>query len=411
MKKVLSLLLAGILVFSCTVTAFAKTVSATEANEALSQAHTEFNEIITNRLDVDNDGNIVAGDARSVLLYSAGLEEEYAEAASFDVDGDGAVTAIDARCILRVAAMLDSVDLYYTTQEKLDYFNAILNAAKPNNYTLYKNGINYVSNVTVDDPNNVIGSLSDALKKVDSSSDFSSELVNSKGEKTYSGNTYIAQTSRAKNKMMLINNPDTGENEDQSSYLTLSDVSKAEYKTNQTYTFYRYGTKKNSNNTTVLDTSNLVYSETVTGLDSLTVYLVKDNTVDGIHTSKAFTVYEKETLEAEVNEVAESFNSMSMDLSLLGDMQFNVTPSLGSVKYYNAQITVYYYPENGKIVAAYYSNYTDYTMGLYMDIDISIPLYILYLDKAGQVNITNSNQSIYEYYFIGNNPDHIAWTS
>lgn len=414
MKKIVSILLATVLTFSFSLTAFA--VTAADANAARDSAKETFDNLAFDKFDVDDDEHIAAADARLVLLYSAGLRTEEAKAAAAaDIDGDGKVSAVDARTVLRVSSKLENATDYYTDSEKLAYFNAILNTARPNNYYLYKNGVEYTANVSYTDPNGVVKKLDDAFDRVESSvgeeMNFAAELTNAKGERVYSGNTIRVSSnskSYAANKMMIIHN-ENGADDKVSSYLTVDDVTKVEHKTNQTYTFVRYGTKENSNGTVVIDTSNVIYTESVTGLDSLTVYLKSDNNIKGEHSSKAFEVYSQEQIDSEIQSVAKSFESMSADLSILGNMQFNVTPSVGDIKYYNAYITVYYHPNSGEIVAAYYSMYTDYTMGLYMDVDISIPLYVMYVDAEGPVNITTKTLSTKEYYFISNNENHVDW--
>ena len=94
---------------------------------------------------------------------------------------------------------------------------------------------------------------------------------------------------------------------------------------------------------------------------------------------------------------------MSEEIANFG--KFKVSPSFGGIKYYNTEITVYYHPANGQIVAAYYSMDVDYKMVLNMDINVKLP----YIKASGPVSITNTTQSIKEFYFIKNNPNHIPW--
>lgn len=404
MKKIISILLAAVLMFSFSFSAFAAAVHRDTANATRNAAKETFDNLKNTKFDVDGSGSITAADARATLLRSAGLSQTDVNESKMDTDGDGKVTAIDARVILRLSAGLESIGSYLSASEKLDYFNAILNTAIPNKYQLYKNGIEYTADVTYTDPNGVISALDNAFSSIDDSVSFKDALVGGKGEKVYSGNTAVANYNLASNRMMVIYNAD-GVDEDQSSYLTVDDITGVEYKTNQTYTFTRYGTDSDGQ----IDYSNMIYTQSVTGLDSLTVYLKSDNNVTGEHSAKAFTVYDQATLEKEVSKVSEQFNNMSMEFSALYSMQFNVTPSVGDVKYHDGYITIYFYPDSGNIVSAYYSLYTDYTMGLYMDVDIFMALPYISVDKAGQVNITNSTQSIKEFYFYTNNPNHVKW--
>lgn len=64
--------------------------------------------------DVDNDKNVTASDARTVLRASVGLEtltEEQKKVA--DIDGNSTVTASDARMILRMSVALEPIEHYY----------------------------------------------------------------------------------------------------------------------------------------------------------------------------------------------------------------------------------------------------------------------------------------------------------
>lgn len=401
MKKIIAIILAAALMFSFSLNAFA--VTSGTANSVRNAAKENFDNLKNTRFDVDGSDSITAADARATLLKSAGLVQDNVDTSKMDTDGDGKVTAIDARAILRLSAGLDSISGYLSDADKLDYFNAILNTAIPNRYRLYKNGIEHTANVSYTDPKGVISALDDAFSSIDDSVSFKDALISGKGEKVYSESTTFGNINTSNNRMMKILNSD-GVYDEQSSYLTVDDITGVEYKTNQTYTFTRYGTNDDGQ-----INSNVLYSQTVTGLESLTVYLKADNDVTGAHTSKAFTVYNQDVLEKEVKKVAEQFNSMSMDFTALYQMQFDVTPSVGGIKYYNGYITVYFNPDNGNIVSAYYSLYTDYTMGLYMDVNIFMAIPYINVDKAGQVNITNTTQSIKEFYFIENNPNHVSW--
>lgn len=61
--------------------------------------------------DVNGDEKITANDARSVLRFSAMLDNpDYAQTFAADVNGDSKITANDARKILRVSAHLDYFD-------------------------------------------------------------------------------------------------------------------------------------------------------------------------------------------------------------------------------------------------------------------------------------------------------------
>ena len=96
MKKIISVLLAIILAFSCVVMACA-------------EDSIDWGDIGYKRGDVNADGKISAVDALMVLKYVAGSETLTSSQmfrANMNQDKEGAVTAIDARWILQAAAGL-----------------------------------------------------------------------------------------------------------------------------------------------------------------------------------------------------------------------------------------------------------------------------------------------------------------
>lgn len=406
MKKVISILLALICAFSVSVTSFAAAISAPDSLAAVEIAKSAFDTNAKTKFDVNNDGRITAADARATLLTSAGLSQQNLNTNKMDVDIDGSITALDARTILRISAGLEVVQDYMYS-EMLSYFNAILNTAIPNRYSLYYNGMDTTVGVKSSDPKGVLKSLDDAFKNIDDTVSFSDSLAGGTGDEIYDAkNTiYGSNTDNSKKRMMKI-----GADEEVSSYLTISDVSKIEYKKNQSYTFKRYGTTKNAEGRTVVDRNTVVYTETVSGLDYMKVYIKADNDVNGTHVSKVSTVYKQSELEADVNKIAEQFNNMSMEMTQLYQIVFDVTPSVGGVKYYNAFVEIYFKPEDGTIVAANYSVDTDYTIGLYMDVKIFLIAPYVNVDKEGLVSITNSTRTTKEYYFYKNlNPNNNGW--
>ncbi len=99
MKKIISVLLAIVLAFSCVVIACA-------AEDELSWEEIKMG---GKRGDVNRDDKITAVDALMVLKYVAGtqeLTEKQLLRANMNNDSAGAVTAIDARWILQTAAGL-----------------------------------------------------------------------------------------------------------------------------------------------------------------------------------------------------------------------------------------------------------------------------------------------------------------
>ena len=96
MKKIISILLAVILAFSCVVMACAE--------DELSWEEIKMG---GKRGDINADGKITAVDALMVLKYVAGSEElSEMRVLRADMDKDSNVTAIDARWILQTAAGL-----------------------------------------------------------------------------------------------------------------------------------------------------------------------------------------------------------------------------------------------------------------------------------------------------------------
>lgn len=88
MKKIISLFLVAVMVFSLSVVAFAAKLG-----------------------DVNGDGKVTASDAVLVLQASAGIKTLTAEQKDrADYNKDGKVSAIDARKILQVVAGLISVE-------------------------------------------------------------------------------------------------------------------------------------------------------------------------------------------------------------------------------------------------------------------------------------------------------------
>jgi hypothetical protein len=88
MKKIISAVLVIVMLLAFCVTGSARTVKPG---------------------DMDGDGNITAGDARTVLRIAAQLEHGDDEALIIgDMDRDGNITAGDARTVLRISAQLES---------------------------------------------------------------------------------------------------------------------------------------------------------------------------------------------------------------------------------------------------------------------------------------------------------------
>ena len=100
MKRILSLVLAFVVILSCGICAYGE--------EAISED--ENYNIITDAFfagDVTDDGKITAADARVILKFAACLDTPSEKQQYFaDVNSDGKITATDARIVLRRAAQL-----------------------------------------------------------------------------------------------------------------------------------------------------------------------------------------------------------------------------------------------------------------------------------------------------------------
>lgn len=87
MKKIISILLATVMAASSVVMAFAKPII---------------------KGDTNNDGEILASDARNILLVVSGQKTiSKNEQALYDVNESGDITAVDARLVLRTVAGLE----------------------------------------------------------------------------------------------------------------------------------------------------------------------------------------------------------------------------------------------------------------------------------------------------------------
>lgn len=434
MKKVLLLFLAVLLIILCAVQTFAATSTTEAYNKALA-AHTakfaEFSETLS-RYDVDGKDGISPVDARITLRYSAGLETEGADTAKMDADGDGVVTSIDARYLLRISVGLESSSEFIPSQLKLDFFNALINLPKAaaersstnnNYYYVYANCIENIGNVTLKDTDGVIAALNNGMNKIATSeadkTDFAETLTSGFYANTSSyiksmgstvGLTGTPSYARARNLLPVILNS-AGEDEYMGSYLTLDDIEKIEYKIDQTYKFTRYADTKDAATGKTVIGKDVLFTQSVTGLDSLTVYLKEDNSISGTHTSKAFVVEDEDDVMSEMEGVDNSF--VADDFNEYGDFEFSSKTTLNSFKYHGAKITVYFYSATGNVVAICYDKSINYTVKLWMDIYIKLNaligglldpslLFSPLVDKAGNIHVTNNENIYQEFFFVKN---------
>ena len=407
MKKIISVFCAVILI----VASFAfpaGAISVSDANETLASANTAFKTIISERLDVNGSGKIEAADARLVLLASAGLlEEGLVNQENADLDGDGRITAIDARLFLRIAASLEPVEKYVTLTdaEKLNYFTAIVNSIKPNRYKFYIYEVTKNPKITHNNPA-LINDINSQMNSISSimgveSEDFGKELttpvkdVVSRGysEKTASNSSIPVKGSQY------------------ASVATLDNVKKIEYKSNDTYTI---DTKVS------YSTVYYPYSDTVTGLDSITVYLKDDNAVqlkrtgndfDSLNVATALAVLDDYDINTMLNKNEAEVNSLNDTFANMGNCEFKFTPK--TIRYHDSYVKVYFDPATGTPVAMDYSLRYNVVMNIDMFIDIStkditgVALGSIQLLKVdGDLDLDSEMILHNSYYFYGNNPNH-----
>ena len=417
MKKIISVICAAVMLFSAvSVSAFALTAEDAAADITTKQATFE---------DVFNR-KIQASDARDALLTSAGLKTENENNKLFDIDEDGKVTAIDARIFLRIAAQLDSLNNYFT-DVKLDYFNAIINSIKPNSYNYYRSRISTTEKMNINDSKGIFADMERQLDNVaelgellgeDMGVDFDieAELRAAEGAKEVTNNI---------NRVTASSYPVIGS--EFASLLTMDDITKIEYKTNQSYTFTMYNEKMTSIN----------YADTITGLDSLTIYLKSDSAValsgnyeesfSSLIASKAMDILTKN----EIDNISESLKfEQDAGMEELGEFSVGIIPK--QIQYSNCYVTVYFYPETGiPVVTEHNLNYgINLTMDMFIDLDPETLLEngginsgllegaiklllnknngkILYVDS--EVGIYNKMNEMTAVYLYKNNPNYLSY--
>lgn len=413
MKKIISVICAAVLfVSSFSVSAFA--LSQTDADTELAAQNAAFEQIMIDRLDVNGTGKIEASDARAVLLASAGLStEDIKNAANADIDKDGSVTAIDARIFLRLAANLESVEKYLsvTDAEKLAYFKAVINSIKPYRYKYYQSvteettPISHDNQAMIDDMNEQVEKLT---RFVDSEEEFDfGEALLGAPEKTAS--TCTGSKTATERAFPVSGN-------ELACLSTLDNIKKIDYKVNQTYTF----------KTKVL--KNGVYSEytdSMSGLSSLTIYLKDDpavalketgNDLSGLNAATAIDVLDDVDIQRALQENQSSVNNIKNEFGKLGAIDSNMIPT--KIRYHDAYVTVYFNPENGQPVGVEYNQQFNLVMNMYLYIDISVKSI---LEGGGSVedsgltgsllyvkdyiNIESETKTLTSCYFYNNNPN------
>lgn len=369
MKKLISVFCAVVILLSCvSVSAFA--ITKDEANSTLAAQNEAFNNIVKNRLDVDGSGAITAADARLALLISAGLVEEGANAANADIDGDGKVTSIDARTYLRIAAGLENVIDYYTDEEMYNYFLAIVNSVKPNSHRYFKSTVEITDKVDYSDPKGIVASLNrqfgyySAIEPEMKGFDFAQEIKAVEGDKYYAdGSTYLSSISATARTYPVEDN-------EFACIAQLSDIKDIVYKKNQSFTYNKYSAKNQK-------TAKVIATQTVTGLDSLTIYLKDDAAVsitgdlagkfDNTYASKALNILDEDAINDVVGSYSldDSFNG----LDDFGTCDITITPK--TLQYKDCYVTVYFDPATGTPVGTVNNLHyaIDMNMDMFIDMD------------------------------------------
>ncbi len=403
MKKLLSVVLAIVMIASSfTIAAFAFDKETVDAD--LASKNADFNSYIDKRFDANGTGALDADDARAILLASAGLNNG-SSLKNSDADGDGKITAIDARAVLRLSARLDSPDKYYSLQQKLDYFNAIVNTVKPSTYRYYAAPVSSVDKVTLNDPQDLVGDFNEQINK----------WLRRFGEDEIDFGKELSATSTTYESFILNRNRFARDanfpvfDQEFVSALKIGNVSKIEYSENQTYKYAHYTTK-----------GEVDYTESVKGLDKLTVYTKEDNLkvipddLSTLNNYGLFNVLSKEDADQLVNnsDFQQSLQEIA-DMGLEGS-RMNVNPSLKNVKYYNSYATVYFFHDTGVPVAIDYNFHYDTTTGFDMDIymnlagtDSLVGQILTILDIKGSMDVIQTCTEKDSYYFVDNNPAHV----
>lgn len=402
MKRILSILLVVVFVISSfSVTAFA--VSKNDANTRLATENEKFNNLVNTKFDVNGSGKIDAADARTTLLYSAGLALDSSGSSKMDTDGDGVVTAIDARNILRISAKLDNINNYLSISDTLDYFDAIIDSIKPNRYKYTRTGTITTESVTYDDYQGVVAKLDKQLSSMSKYLDeepmrFSDELVATSGSVDYNGLSY-QRTYTITDDYPVANN--------EGSLLTVDNVSSVVYKQNQSFTYSQYKS----------DSTPYYTTNTLTGLDSITVYIKPDslkNFPDDLTTlnnGKIFNVLTEEDVMQDV-EAGNTVGGME-EIGSMGTCEFGV--GFLSMKYHDSFVTVYINPKTGIPVAVDYN--MKYDVSMYMDMKMKVSVsgmlgstflesLTTLIDVDGRFNIYNTYVDRTVYAFWNADPEY-----
>lgn len=388
MKKILSVFLSALMIAS----SFAMAASALTPAESQSAVDAAYNAMFDGVAgDVNGDGAFTVTDARAALLSSAGLDKDTVNKAKADTDGDGVITAIDARTILRAAAKLESIDVLYTPQMKLDLFNALLNNIKYSGekYRRFKTdetvSVTHDNQAAIDDFNKQMNNLMKIAG--------SNETIDLGKELTSSSDNAPSYSYSSRDITAAINNyPVSGQ--EFASIIGLGDIVSIAYTENQTYVF---APKRNYGSP--------IEPLTMTGLDALTI-TVKDEKLTNIPADttktahgKCFDIPSKEEIMSGYADINEQFKSL--DFSSLGEGYiFDVNAGFNSINYHTSSITIYFKHDTKEVCLISYELNYDLSVAVHMNIDMGIFLSF----KNQTINITDSEKQTVAYYFPAHYP-------
>jgi|GEM_PF-5844031 len=437
MKKILAVALSMILALSCLYTgAFALTgddldsITTESANLALDTNLEKMNGRAVKFMDVDKDGKVTAKDARLILLRAAKIDTKNSgydyDAQAIDgftlgdADNDGKITSSDARCALRYSANLISDAEYYSKnaslQTRLDLFNSIANSIKPNS-TVYQSNIKDTTDNITYTNKSTIDSLTRQLNKMaklagqSDTIDIGKEITSAIGDTTYTNYRYGLASVQSGFPIYPYK---------YSSTLDTDDITGIDYKTNQCCTFTMKAFKTTDGKTQEYDTQDPI---TITGLDSVTVYLKDDlnlqtipsgTDIETVHAGNAFNLPDNSDLTSGIDDVNKELTSGTEEIKdFLSDNHntLDLKASIKGIDFKGSYITYYFYILSDKdgnqkilpIVADYNLKY-DYTVSMKMNIDLRIKVLSFFRLEAKNktVDITNYETTKSTYFFNEN---------
>lgn len=398
MKKIISVLLSAILLISSLSLCAVAYVEEDESKQLLDAAWEKVFGSVAG--DANGDGVFSASDARSTLLYSAGLLSEGFSIEKADMDGDGRITALDARALLRLSARLDPIDKLYTNSEdKLELFNAMANDVKYSSYKFRRAAVGTTVAVTNDNQ----AAITEFNKQVNKfitddadKMDLGAMLSESAGSQSYSCST------------QLITAADTNypvPDQDFVSMLSSADIKSVVYTTGETFNY----TPKRTIGSTVNTYTPVV---TLTGLDAITVYLknemvttIPQDTTELSH-GKCFDVPQQDELLDAYSDLDDYVAELANSLSEFGsDNVFDMSASFKYINYHDSYIKLYFDHNTKALIGADYNLTYDFCVNIYMNIYVGLGStgLVEFLDfRNKNIGITDTENLVTTYYFEKN---------